>query len=92
MIEYVDIVKDTIQPNNYKEAEDPKLFKSTKTGRGPLSENWYEELKAQVKTQSANTGNGKKLKYMCAYKLCRIECNIWGFQSRIEKSISDTGE
>ncbi|ROT77005.1 putative phosphatidylinositol transfer protein alpha isoform isoform X3 [Penaeus vannamei] len=32
----VDIVNDPIRPEDYKEEEDPTLFKSTKTGRGPL--------------------------------------------------------
>jgi hypothetical protein len=27
---------------------------------------------------------------MCSYKLCRIECAIWGCQSRLEKSISES--
>ena len=67
-------------PNEYKMEEDPKLFHSTKTQRGPLSENWIEEYKQQV------------FPIMCAYKLCKVEFRYWGMQSKIERFIHDTGE
>ena len=67
-------------PNEYKTEEDPKLFHSTKTQRGPLSENWIEEYKQQV------------FPIMCAYKLCKVEFRYWGMQSKIERFIHDTGE
>lgn len=67
-------------PSEYKTEEDPKLFHSTKTQRGPLSENWIEEYKQQV------------FPIMCAYKLCKVEFRYWGMQSKIERFIHDTGE
>ena len=67
-------------PNEYKTEEDPKLFHSTKTQRGPLSENWIEEYKQQV------------FPIMCADKLCKVEFRYWGMQSKIERFIHDTGE
>lgn len=67
-------------PNEYRTEEDPKLFHSIKTQRGPLSENWIEEYKRQV------------CPIMCAYKLCKVEFRYWGMQSKIERFIHDTGE
>ncbi|XP_007448738.1 PREDICTED: membrane-associated phosphatidylinositol transfer protein 2 isoform X1 [Lipotes vexillifer] len=78
-IDFIDIVKDSVPPNEYKTEEDPKLFHSTKTQRGPLSENWIEEYKQQV------------FPIMCAYKLCKVEFRYWGMQSKIERFIHDTG-
>ncbi|KAM9055538.1 membrane-associated phosphatidylinositol transfer protein 2 isoform 2-T4 [Megaptera novaeangliae] len=78
-IDFIDIVKDPVPPNEYKTEEDPKLFYSTKTQRGPLSENWIEEYKQQV------------FPIMCAYKLCKVEFRYWGMQSKIERFIHDTG-
>ncbi|XP_036870126.1 membrane-associated phosphatidylinositol transfer protein 2 isoform X12 [Manis javanica] len=78
-IDLIDIVKDPVPPNEYKTEEDPKLFHSTKTQRGPLSDNWIEEHKQQA------------FPIMCAYKLCKVEFRYWGMQSKIERFIHDTG-
>ncbi|XP_014443575.1 membrane-associated phosphatidylinositol transfer protein 2 [Tupaia chinensis] len=78
-IDFIDIVKDPVPPNEYKIEEDPKLFRSTKTQRGPLSDNWIEEYRRQVSP------------IMCAYKLCKVEFRYWGMQSKIERFIHDTG-
>uniref|UniRef100_A0A8C7C4X0 Phosphatidylinositol transfer protein membrane associated 2 n=1 Tax=Neovison vison TaxID=452646 RepID=A0A8C7C4X0_NEOVI len=78
-IDFIDIVKDPVPPNEYKTEEDPKLFHSIKTQRGPLSDNWIEEYKQQV------------FPIMCAYKLCKVEFRYWGMQSKIERFIHDTG-
>ncbi|XP_031506724.1 membrane-associated phosphatidylinositol transfer protein 2 isoform X8 [Papio anubis] len=77
-IDFIDIVKDPVPHNEYKTEEDPKLFQSTKTQRGPLSDNWIEEYKKQV------------FPIMCAYKLCKVEFRYWGMQSKIERFIHDT--
>uniref|UniRef100_A0A8C2VHI2 Phosphatidylinositol transfer protein membrane associated 2 n=1 Tax=Chinchilla lanigera TaxID=34839 RepID=A0A8C2VHI2_CHILA len=75
----IDIVKDPVPLNEYKTEEDPKLFQSVKTHRGPLSDNWIEEYKRRL------------LPVMCAYKLCKVEFRYWGMQSKIERFIHDTG-
>ncbi|NP_001411431.1 membrane-associated phosphatidylinositol transfer protein 2 isoform X3 [Mus musculus] len=75
----IDIVKDPVPPSEYKTEEDPKLFQSVKTCRGPLSENWIQEYKKRL------------LPIMCAYKLCKVEFRYWGMQSKIERFIHDTG-
>jgi len=63
----IDIANDKVEKNSYKKEEDPKLFKS-KTGVGPLGEDW-------IKTQDP---------VMCCYKLVTIEFKWWGLQSKVE--------
>ncbi|KAM9102378.1 membrane-associated phosphatidylinositol transfer protein 2 isoform 5-T10 [Sarcophilus harrisii] len=77
----IDIVKDPIPPNEYKLEEDPRLFRSVKTKRGPLSEDWIEEC----------LRHPTHLPIMCAYKLCKVEFRYWGMQSKIERFIHDVG-
>jgi len=57
--------------------EDPKIFKSIKTGRGPLNECWIENCISN------------KLPLMCAYKLCKVEFKYWGLQTRGERWIHE---
>lgn len=71
-------MRDPISPGEYKPEEDPKLYRSAKTGRGPLGDNWLE---------AASSGP-----LMCAYKLCKVEFRYWGMQSKIEQFIHDVGE
>ncbi|XP_017344550.1 membrane-associated phosphatidylinositol transfer protein 2 isoform X6 [Ictalurus punctatus] len=80
-IDPIDIVKDVIAPHEYLAEEDPKLYKSVKTQRGPLSDNWIQEI-------GHNPG---KIPIMCAYKLCKVEFRYWGMQSKIERFIHDVG-
>ncbi|KAK6476485.1 membrane-associated phosphatidylinositol transfer protein 2-like isoform X3 [Huso huso] len=75
----IDIVKDLIPPHEYLAEEDPKLYKSVKTKRGPLTEDWIEEIK----------NSPGKMPIMCAYKLCKVEFRYWGMQSKIERFIHD---
>ncbi|XP_046872614.1 membrane-associated phosphatidylinositol transfer protein 2 isoform X2 [Hypomesus transpacificus] len=77
----IDIVKDPIPPHEYKAEEDPRLYKSSKTQRGPLLDDWIEEF---------NSDPGKS-PVMCAYKLCKVEFRYWGMQSKIERFIHDVG-
>jgi len=74
----IDIVRDPISPGEYKPEEDPKLYHSAKTGRGPLGDDWLEAAAAGP--------------LMCAYKLCKVEFRYWGMQSKIEQFIHDVGE
>lgn len=80
-IDPIDIVKDFIAPHEYLAEEDPKLYKSYKTQRGPLSDDWIAEI-------NNNPGN---MPVMCAYKLCKVEFRYWGMQSKIERFIHDVG-
>uniref|UniRef100_A0A3Q3IBX0 DDHD domain-containing protein n=1 Tax=Monopterus albus TaxID=43700 RepID=A0A3Q3IBX0_MONAL len=80
-IDPIDIVKDYIPPHEYLVEEDPKLYQSVKTKRGPLAEDWIEEI-------NQRPGQGP---VMCAYKLCKVEFRYWGMQSNIERFIHDVG-
>lgn len=73
----IDVVKDQLPPADYVESEDPTLYVSEKSQRGPLSENWIDEHR------------GKTI--MCAYKLCKVEFRYWGMQTKIERFIHDVG-
>ena len=57
-LDFIDIVKEY----DGQLEENPKLFKSEKTGRGPLDEKWIENL------DKDRASDGK----MCAYKLCKV--------------------
>ncbi|TNM92134.1 hypothetical protein fugu_019146 [Takifugu bimaculatus] len=80
-VDPIDIVKDYIPPHEYLAEEDPKLYQSVKTRRGPLSDDWIEEINRDP-AQAA---------VMCAYKLCKVEFRYWGMQSKIERFIHDVG-
>lgn len=59
---------------DYKVDEDPAIFKSVKTGRGPLGPNWKTELDCPR---------------MCAYKLVTVKFKWFGLQTRVENFIHD---
>ncbi|XP_052314260.1 membrane-associated phosphatidylinositol transfer protein 2-like isoform X3 [Oncorhynchus keta] len=80
-VDPIDIVKDYIAPHEYLVEEDPKLYVSVKTQRGPLTDDWVEMIN-QNPTQNP---------VMCAYKLCKVEFRYWGMQSKIERFIHDVG-
>ncbi|XP_028593698.2 membrane-associated phosphatidylinositol transfer protein 1 isoform X1 [Podarcis muralis] len=77
ILDTIDIVRDPISPGEYKAEEDPRLYHSAKTGRGPLGDDWLENAAAGP--------------LMCAYKLCKVEFRYWGMQSKIEQFIHDVG-
>ncbi|XP_051924679.1 membrane-associated phosphatidylinositol transfer protein 2-like isoform X2 [Hippocampus zosterae] len=80
-VDPIDIVTDPIAPHEYKAEEDPRLYKSAKTQRGPLLDDWIEEYH----------NNPGRTPVMCAYKLCKVEFRYWGMQSKIERFIHDVG-
>ncbi|XP_071945321.1 phosphatidylinositol transfer protein alpha isoform-like [Antedon mediterranea] len=71
IVEHIDIANDPIEARDYKEDEDPTLFKSEKTGRGPLQKDWQKTSKP----------------LMCAYKLVTTNFKWWGLQNKIESFI-----
>ncbi|PSN38012.1 Protein retinal degeneration B [Blattella germanica] len=83
----IDVVKDQLYGADYVREEDPKMYVSQKTGRGPLSESWLEDYWNECKGKSMPLPNGKSI--MCAYKLCRVEFRYWGMQTKLEKFIHD---
>ncbi|XP_023618707.1 phosphatidylinositol transfer protein beta isoform isoform X3 [Myotis lucifugus] len=76
-IVHIDIAdRSQVEPADYKADEDPALFQSAKTKRGPLGPNWKKEL-----------ANNPDCPQMCAYKLVTIKFKWWGLQSKVENFI-----
>ncbi|CAH1801375.1 unnamed protein product [Owenia fusiformis] len=70
-VKLIDIANDHIDSKDYKKEEDPAIYKSEKTGRGPLTKDW-------IKTVSP---------VMCAYKLVTVQFVWFGLQGRVESFI-----
>lgn len=70
-VDFVDIAFEEVAPKHYKREEDPKYFKSAKTGRGELVEGWRD--------------NDKPI--MCSYKLVNASFEVWGLQTKVEDFI-----
>lgn len=81
----IDIVKDQLYGSDYNEEEDPTIYVSKKTKRGPLSGDWVNEYWDAIKREE------KGANLMCAYKLTKVEFKYWGMQSKIEKFIHESG-
>uniref|UniRef100_A0A671NFX5 Phosphatidylinositol transfer protein beta isoform n=1 Tax=Sinocyclocheilus anshuiensis TaxID=1608454 RepID=A0A671NFX5_9TELE len=74
---HIDIAdRSQVEPGDYKQEEDPAIFHSKKTGRGPLGPDWKKELLAKTDTPR-----------MCAYKLVTVKFKWWGLQTKIENFI-----
>ncbi|XP_014674097.1 PREDICTED: cytoplasmic phosphatidylinositol transfer protein 1-like isoform X1 [Priapulus caudatus] len=67
-VDHIDIALDPLPDHKYKESEDCTKFKSVKTNRGPLEDNWRE------------TSNP----IMCSYKAVEVKFEVWGLQTRVE--------
>ncbi|XP_051255540.1 phosphatidylinositol transfer protein alpha isoform [Dicentrarchus labrax] len=65
--------RSVINANDYKPEYDPAIFKSKKTGRGPLGPDWKKEL-----------ANNPDCPHMCAYKLATVEFKMLGLQGKVE--------
>jgi len=70
-VDNVDIVSEEVDPKYYKKEEDPKLYTSEKTKRGPLQPGWQKTTKP----------------LMCIYKLATVTFNCWPASSWIEAYI-----
>uniref|UniRef100_A0A8C1VCF2 Phosphatidylinositol transfer protein beta isoform n=1 Tax=Cyprinus carpio TaxID=7962 RepID=A0A8C1VCF2_CYPCA len=74
---HIDIAdRSQVEPGDYKQEEDPAIFQSEKTGRGPLGPDWKKELLAKPDAPR-----------MCAYKLVTVKFKWWGLQTKIENFI-----
>ena len=67
-------MNDPLNKKYYKESEDPSLYTSEKTGRGPLKGDWIKEASP----------------VMTCYKLVTCEFRWFGLQTRIESFILNT--
>ncbi|CAH1186663.1 unnamed protein product [Phyllotreta striolata] len=88
IVDVIDVVKDQLYGTDYVRDEDPTVYISEKSGRGPLSPNWLDDYWEAVKGKQQPLPNGQAL--MCAYKLCKVEFRYWGMQTKIERFIHDT--
>ncbi|KAI9284461.1 hypothetical protein BC943DRAFT_325705 [Umbelopsis sp. AD052] len=71
----IDVANDKVDSKDYKSEEDPKLYHSEKTGRGPLTDpQWIKKVEP----------------VMTCYKLVYIEFKWFGLQSRVESFIAKT--
>ncbi|KAJ4919410.1 hypothetical protein JOQ06_023051, partial [Pogonophryne albipinna] len=68
--------KNSISPKDYNPEHDPAIFKSVKTGRGPLGPEWKKEL-----------ADNPDCPHMCAYKLVSVEFKWIGLQTAVESAI-----
>lgn len=68
-VDIVDIVMEEIAEHHYKPEEDLKIFKSEKTGRGPLTSGWMECATP----------------IMCSYKVVKVKFEVWGLQTKVEQ-------
>ncbi|XP_075710297.1 phosphatidylinositol transfer protein alpha isoform [Rhinoderma darwinii] len=68
--------RNQVHSKDYKPEEDPALFHSKKTGRGPLAPNWKQTLEQR-----------RDVPHMCAYKLVTIKFKWWGLQNKVESFI-----
>nr|CAH0110947.1 unnamed protein product [Daphnia galeata] len=74
---HVDIANDKVSSKDYKADLDPTIFRSKKTGRGPLNGTWLKSEKS-------------KKSLMTCYKLVTVEFKWFGLQSRIENHVMNT--
>ncbi|KAI8987532.1 hypothetical protein BDF20DRAFT_850776 [Mycotypha africana] len=71
----IDVAHDKINPKDYKAEEDPKLYHSEKTGRGPLTDpDWQKKCEP----------------VMTCYKLVYIEFKWFGIQGKVESFLART--
>ncbi|XP_023677888.1 cytoplasmic phosphatidylinositol transfer protein 1-like isoform X1 [Paramormyrops kingsleyae] len=70
-VDFLDIAHDKIPERHYESSEDLRCFSSTKTGRGPLKEDWKETSQP----------------IMCSYKLVGVKFEVWGLQTRVEQFV-----
>nr|XP_039266791.1 phosphatidylinositol transfer protein alpha isoform-like [Styela clava] len=82
----IDIADDLIKRADYKEDQDPTLFKPNVEGRGPLTKDWIKQLKSQEHGQQKADGRCK-MPHMCAYKLVRCNFKWFGLQNIVENFV-----
>ena len=76
----IDIVSDSLTGSDYKKDEDPRLYVSTKTERGPLADDWISNppggvIMCSYKHVKVSPSNSASV------KIVRQESNMWSFES-----------
>lgn len=77
---HIDITEPSLKDDNSNHDDDidPTEFKSVKTGRGPLGNNFWTDEKYS------------ELPYVCCYKLVALDFKIFPIQSKIENNVANT--
>lgn len=87
-VDVIDFVAEDLTGKDYLEEEDPILFTSKKTSRGPLIKDWLMQYN-EDKGQKTNEDSSSSKDFMCVYKICRVKFEQWGLQTRVEQFIHD---
>lgn len=68
-------IAEALLPSEYKKEEDPTIFKSEKSGRGPLvPSEWIKNPKTPL---------------ICCYKLVLVEFKVYGLQTKVENYLKN---
>lgn len=88
-VEYLDIsaVHSNPADKGYNPKYDLSKFKSAKTGRGPFAAGWEKKLVAEVAARGGAEAPAGATPLMCAYKVVRADCKIFGLQGTVENAI-----
>jgi len=95
-VEYVDIRAAAQRDKpDYTPESDASLYRSAKTGRGPLAGGWYIEAgraatsaaAAAAGAASSSSSETERPAFMCAYKVVRVSCTVFGLGGTVEGAV-----
>ncbi|KAA0705883.1 Phosphatidylinositol transfer protein beta isoform [Triplophysa tibetana] len=72
---------------DYKPDEDPSIYHSEKTSRGPLGPEWKNDKLSFASMSPQKELHNGNCPYMTAYKLVTVHFRWWGLQGRVENFI-----
>lgn len=85
VVEFVDIRSAAQRDKpDYAPERDANLFKSAKTGRGPLADGWYIEA---GRAAMAPAAAAPRTPFMCCYKVVRVSCTVFGLGGTVEGAV-----
>lgn len=84
VVDVMDFVNDYSGADNVVD-ENPLLFKSTKTDRGPLEKDWLKKCEANGVCVEEESNND----FMCVYKIIKVKFERWPITYRVEQFIHD---
>lgn len=91
IVDPIDFVNESLPGSEDLEDENPAIYVSKKTQRGPLTKDWLESM--EDSNDKGGDGlqavNGASKNLMCVYKICRVQFNQWPIQTKVEQFIHD---
>jgi hypothetical protein len=88
VVEFVDIRSAAQRDKpDYAPERDASLFRSAKTGRGPLADGWYIEAGRAAAAAGGGAGGPPRCPFMCAYKVVRVSCTVFGLGGTVEGAV-----